>query len=100
MKGNSTCHTYTEQGRENHDRTFKKKWEHIFATCDCGEGPCNICGGGLAFCTMCNGAEGSLTTDCCGRPITPDEEDKIYKQGSLDFRKGEWVPLPNYKRPK
>ena len=57
-----------------------------------------FCDGGLFHCTICNGFEGSLTTDCCGRKITPEEEDKIYKKGTLDFVNGEWVhtaPNPN-----
>ena len=46
--------------------------------------------GGLAFCTVCKGGEGSLTTECCGRPITMKEEHKIYNLGILDFVDGIW----------
>lgn len=46
--------------------------------------------GNLAFCTTCKGGEGSLTTECCGRLITPDEEEHIYEIGDLDFINGEW----------
>ena len=52
-----------------------------------------FCDGGLFHCTVCNGFEGSLTTDCCGRKITPEEEDEIYKKGTLDFVNGEWVHM-------
>ena len=45
----------------------------------------------LAFCTVCKGGEGSLTTECCGRKITPDEEEHIYDIGDLDFVNGKWV---------
>lgn len=72
--------------------------QHIYETCECGEGPCWICGGGLSFCTVCKGAEGSLTSECCGRPITEEEEHKIYVEASLDFKNGEWVNSPNYPR--
>ena len=44
------------------------------------------CEGNLAFCTVCKGAEGSLTTECCGRPITEEEEHKIkhlFKNGEI-----------------
>ncbi|KKM10368.1 hypothetical protein LCGC14_1721960 [marine sediment metagenome] len=44
----------------------------------------------LAFCTTCKGGEGSLTTECCGRPITEEEERKIYNLGTLDFIDNEW----------
>ena len=46
--------------------------------------------GELAFCTTCKGGEGSLTTDCCGRPMTEQETEKVYKSGTLDFIDGEW----------
>lgn len=47
---------------------------------------------GLAFCDVCKGGEGSLTTECCGRPITPDEEEHVYEIGDLDFIDGKWRP--------
>lgn len=46
--------------------------------------------GTLAFCTVCKGGEGSLTTECCGRPITEEESHKIYNEGTLDFIDGKW----------
>ena len=69
--------------------------KHVFYECGgkCQEdGHCQYCDGGLAWCTTCGGAEGSLTTDCPGRKITADEEDAIYKTGLLDYRDGQgWV---------
>ena len=47
--------------------------------------------GHLAFCTICKGGEGSLTTECCGRPLTMEEEHKIYNLGTLDFINGKWL---------
>lgn len=44
----------------------------------------------LAFCTVCKGGEGSLTTECCGRIITTEEENRIYNIGDLDFIDGAW----------
>lgn len=52
---------------------------------------CPICDGGLAYCTVCKGAEGSLTTDCCGRPLTAIEEAEICRLGGVDFIGGQWV---------
>jgi len=59
---------------------------------NCSDWSCPICVGGLVLCTVCHGAEGTLTTECCGRPITEDEENRIYKLGNLDFIDGEWRP--------
>ena len=72
--------------------------KHKWYKCNCGQFGCQFCDGGLASCTVCHGGEGTLTTDCCGRPITPVESDKIYKEGTLDFRNGQWVAKPNYPR--
>lgn len=47
----------------------------------------------LAFCTTCKGGEGALTTECCGRPITPDEEEHVYEIGDLDFIDGDWKAI-------
>ena len=47
--------------------------------------------GELAFCTVCKGGEGSLTTECCGRPMTQDEEYHVYNIGDLDFVNGRWT---------
>ena len=58
----------------------------------CNEQHCNICHGGLAKCTVCGGAEGSLTTDCPGQRIDPDTDDAVYA-GELDYRAGHWVRL-------
>ncbi len=44
----------------------------------------------LASCTTCKGGEGSLTTECCGRPITEEESYRIYNLGTLDFIDGKW----------
>lgn len=61
---------------------------------NCDKAHCSICDGGLAYCTICRGGEGSLTTDCCGRPLTADEERRIFTEGSLDFVAGGWVQKP------
>ena len=44
----------------------------------------------LAFCTVCKGGEGELTTECCGRPMTVIECYKVYNLGTLDFVDGKW----------
>lgn len=73
---------------------------------------CAICDGGLQLCTVCHGAESTLTTSCCGQDIYdvadfPDEQtkqlatlfnwdeicltvDELVSQGLLDFASGIW----------
>lgn len=72
------------------------KTPHTFRKCNCGE--CYFCRSELSDCIVCGGFEGTLTTDCCGRPITQEEADRIYEKADLDFRDGKWVDLPNYTR--
>lgn len=45
----------------------------------------------LAFCTVCKGGEGELTTECCGRPLAEEERNRIYKIGNLDFINSKWT---------
>ena len=72
------------------------KTEHVWH--ECSREGCYICESGLGACDVCNGFEGTLTTDCCGRPITEEETKQIYEDGTLDFRDGKWVNLPNFTR--
>jgi hypothetical protein len=57
---------------------------------NCDKSYCNYCMGGLSSCTVCNGAEGSLPTECPGREMSVKEADDVYK-GHLDFIHGAWV---------
>jgi hypothetical protein len=59
--------------------------------CRCGghTGRCGICDFGLIVCVRCNGAEAGMTTECCGRPIT-EEEQELIARGDLDFEMGVW----------
>ena len=47
--------------------------------------------GELAFCTVCKGGEGELTTECCGRPMTEEERKRVYEIGDLDFVNNKWM---------
>ncbi len=47
----------------------------------------------LAFCTVRRAGEGELTTECCGRPMTQEEMNKVYRLGTLDFKDGKWIIL-------
>ena len=69
--------------------------EHQLYKCvqPCQVTHCNICDGGLALCTVCNGAEASLTTECPGRKISDEEQDQIVK-GNLDYNE-DWINKEN-----
>lgn len=63
--------------------------------CQCrGEG-CLICEGGLGYCCVCRGAEGSLPTCCPGERMQDVVETSVY-QGLCDYdaRLG-WVQRSN-----
>lgn len=45
--------------------------------------------GGLSFCPLCGGAEGSLPAECPKARMHPLEEQRVYA-GGLNFIKGRW----------
>lgn len=45
---------------------------------------------GLAHCTVCNGAECSMPTDCPGTKMGIDQADAVC-DGDIDFINGKWV---------
>ena len=45
---------------------------------------------GLCHCKKCNGAEGSLPTDCPGVAMTANEQELVYG-GRLDYCAGGWI---------
>lgn len=57
--------------------------------CDC-QG--YVCIGGLAYCDVCHGAEGSLTTACPGEPMTTEQQDDVYAR-RVDYQDGAWRKL-------
>lgn len=62
------------------------------ATGDCG-GNCVFCC--LFVCKKCGLMEGALTTHCPGLHVPHIDQERIYTDGTLDFRDGTWVNLPN-----
>jgi serpin B len=50
----------------------------------------NYCNGGLAVCTVCHCAEGTLPTECPGEHVLYEQERRIYL-GEIDFVNGAWV---------
>ena len=73
--------------------------KHTYYTCppDCDEPHCNYCLGGLAYCTVCKGAEGTLPTECPGAYMTARQEADVYA-ARLDFVQGDWVYADNHPR--
>ena len=67
---------------------------HTFYECtNCDNPRCNFCEGGLAYCTVCKGAEGSLPTECPGEPMDSETENLVYNE-AVDFIGGKWVRKP------
>lgn len=54
------------------------------AKCDCV-----VCKGDLFVCDTCKGAEGQLTTECCGQPLTEKVLDRVFN-GEIDFINNHW----------
>lgn len=48
---------------------------------------CRFCHGGLIACTVCGGAEASLTTDCPETQVSEARRDKV-QEGKLEFFHG------------
>jgi hypothetical protein len=63
---------------------------HTPAKCRADCPGCNLCNGGLVWCTTCLAAEGELTTHCPGRTMSTAELAASYA-GTLDFKDGAWV---------
>ena len=68
--------------------------QHVRFVCKLGWEKCDLCNRDahpdLFICTICNGAESSLPTDCPGRKMTGEEEEMV-QQGRLDFKDGVWI---------
>jgi len=69
--------------------------KHKYFKCPqpCEKVNCIFCDGGLADCTVCNGGEGQLTTDCCGHRLPHVTHDHVWK-GLIDYTdKDGWIAL-------
>lgn len=55
----------------------------------CGEETCFVCNGGLAWCTVCGGAEASMPTECPGVKMTQYQQDLV-QAGVLDYVERGW----------
>lgn len=52
-----------------------------------------------SYCDVCKEGEISLTTHCCGRPLTALESFRVVWLGNLDFVDGEWVDAQPWRSP-
>jgi hypothetical protein len=63
--------------------------------CNCWASECVICSGGLAFCDVCHGAEGSLPTCCPGERMPACVEMAVmFGHCDYDARDG-WIQRSN-----
>lgn len=60
---------------------------------DHGESHCMFCDGGLFACSVCNGFEGAMPSECPGAPMDSFTSDKVYTT-DLDFLNGTWQRIP------
>lgn len=67
-------------------------FDHVIHNCSSAE-TCPICKGAV-YCTVCQGRDGDLSTDCPGRELTVAERNAIF-DGDLDFKAGAWVRQNN-----
>jgi len=58
---------------------------HILHKCENSCDNCVICSGGLALCTICGGAEGSLLTTCPGYKLSNETLDACYRGNVKDL---------------
>lgn len=63
--------------------------EHNYYECKCGNYGCQFCDGGLGYCEVCHGFEGSLSSECPGFALDDAIQDEIYLHG-LDFKDGKF----------
>ncbi len=68
------------------------KTRHTFYKCDGKHEAynCQFCDGGLTYCTVCGGAEASLTSDCPGYKLLDIIQDAIGYLG-WDYKDGQFV---------
>ena len=69
------------------------RWNtHVWYECPqpCEKQNCVYCEGGLASCTVCGCAEGSLPSECPGKRVSEGDQERIYAR-KLDYRYGAWI---------
>lgn len=77
-----SCHIKYVCAKDAHNNDMDGGWS------------CMFCQGGLFACTVCDGLEGALTTQCPGRKLSADEIDDVYAL-KMDFNHNMWwVPQP------
>jgi len=66
--------------------------KHTWFKCKqpCTKSYCMFCDGGIGYCTVCKGFEGTLTSECCGFELNKYLQDAVYK-GGLDYKDGKWL---------
>jgi len=60
----------------------------------CNQWGCIYCDGGLFSCTVCDAAEGELTTECPRKPVPNWLRKLVYNYKGVDFIDGAWSIKP------
>jgi len=63
--------------------------KHDYFKCTCNQMTCQFCEGGLGWCKVCDGFEGTLPSECPGFKMTEEQKEKVWK-GPLDWKDGSW----------
>lgn len=80
--------TTNQNSRPNEDAPRIPKTDHVYH--ECKDENCFTCVAALVSCVVCNGAEGSLTTDCPAIPLNTIMQDMVMAN-KLDFVDGSFI---------
>lgn len=58
--------------------------------CRCYKEDCYVCSRELDYCLVCGAGEGELTTECCGKKLTPYAKEQCY-EWNYNYCVGRWV---------
>ena len=70
-------------------------FKHNFLKCSCGKKHCRVCSKQIEnVCTKCGLSKETLTTSCCGSPLTKESFESV-QNGTLDYHveKGGWIHI-------
>lgn len=83
-----------EEDQQRNPHAYGLPRQHVRYVCRCNQFGCQFCEGGLFACSVCDGYEGQLTTECSGKKQTQWTLDEVYA-AKRDFINGEWITGEN-----
>lgn len=63
--------------------------KHSYFECKCQSPGCMFCDGGLGWCTVCGGFEGTLSHECPGKEMHGWQKSGVWR-GVLEYAGGQW----------